>query len=273
MPIALPIFSELWATSANEVEAMASPPCDAPGTMTGNPDGQFPETRWTMVLRAKEGTEISSQRALAELCEIYWYPLYAFARRGGKSKEEAEDLTQGLFESLISRSSFEKMDIEGGRLRSFLIRAMKYHLADKLARETAGKRGAGVVHLAIDFNDAESRYLAESRDDLSPDKLFDRRWALALLRRSLDRLGDHYEQQGKGELFQAIKGFLEWSPGEAHYDEIGSALGKSAAAIRQAVYNLRLRYRRFIEEEVGHTVVSSEERRGELEFLLAALRE
>ena len=260
----------IWIV-ALEPEQLLGAVARIPATMSDSHEkGQFPDTRWSMVLRAKEGTEISSQRALAELCEIYWYPL--FVRRGGKSKEAAEDLTQGLFESLISHASLENLDADRGRLRSFLIGAMKNFMADRWAKDTAQKRGGGATHIGIEFGDAEDRYLRELRDDLSPDRLFERRWAMTVLERVFQDLKQEYARRGKGELFEAIQDHLEWSPREARYAEIGAALGKSPAAVRQAVYNLRQRYRRLLEQEIGHTVASREDLREELDFLVGALR-
>lgn len=233
---------------------------------------QFPNTHWSIVLSARDGSEISSQRALGDLCEMYWYPLYAFARRSGKGPEDAADLTQGLFESLISHESISGLQKDRGRFRSFLIGAMKNYMADQHAKGVSEKRGGGALHFSIEVNDAELWYAEELRNDLSADQLYDRRWALTVLRAVLEKLREEYEGRGKGVQFEALRSCLEWNTGERPYSEIAEELGQSTHSVEQAVYRFRRRYRRLLEEEVRNTVAPKEDLRSEIGALLAALR-
>lgn len=222
-------------------------------------------------MSARDGTEVSSGRALGHLCESYWYSLYAFVRRSGKSPEDAADLTQGLFESLIAHSSLAGLEEERGRFRSFLIGAVKNFMADQWARSRTEKRGAGALHFSIELDGAERQYSEELRDDLSADQIYDRRWALTVLETVFQRLGQEYDRRDKEELFDAIKGHLEWNSGEQSYAKISGELNMSVRAVEQAVYRMRQRYRHLLEEEVGHTVASREDLRSELEALVSAL--
>ena len=233
---------------------------------------QFPNTDWSMVLSARDGSEVSSRRALSDLCEVYWYPLYAFVRRSGKGPEDAADLTQGLFESLISHQSISGFEEDRGRFRSFLIGAMKNFMADRYTKKVSEKRGGKALHFSIEVNDAEQWYGEELRDDLSADRLYDRHWALTVLQAVFEKLRRDYERRGKEAQFESIKDCLAWNAGERPYAEIAEELGPTVPSIEQAVHRLRKRYRRLLEEEVSHTVASKGELRSEIGELLAALR-
>ena len=233
---------------------------------------QFPNTHWSLVLSARDGSEISARRALGDLCEMYWYPLYAFARRSGKRPEDAADLTQGLFESLISHESIAGLQEDRCRFRSFLIGAMKNYMADQHDNGVSEKRGGGVLHVSIELDDAEQWYGEEMRNDLSADQLYDRHWALTVLQTVFAKLHQDYDRRGKGEQFEAIKDCLEWNSGERPYAEIAEELSQSVPSIELAVHRMRKRYRRLLKEEVSHTVPSKGEMRSEIGELLAALR-
>ena len=239
------------------------------GTTT---DRQFPDTRWSLIIDARDGTESAVHRSLEQLCQAYWQPLYAFVRHSGRSPEDAADLTQGLFSSLISYRSLERVSGDRGRFRSFLIAAMKNHMSDEKAHRQTMKRGGDVLHVPIDPEGAEQGYAAKLRDDLTAEQIYDRRWALTVLESVLERLREEYRQRDQQKLFDAIKDHLEWNGDGKSYAEVGAVLGLSVGAVEQAVYRLRKRYRHLLEEEVRQTVNSRGDLRDELRELIDALR-
>jgi len=207
---------------------------------------------------------------MAELCSIYWYPLYAFVRRSGHEAHEAEDLTQEFFARLLAKHYLTDVAPEKGRFRSFLLASMKHFLANEYDRANALKRGGGRQAIALDALRADSRYGMEPADELTPERLFERGWALAVLEQVLTRLETEQSVAGKASQFGTLKGFLTGG-GEGGYAEAGERLGMSAGAVKVAVHRLRRRYRELLREEIAHTVAEPAEIDEEIRYLLSCL--
>ena len=233
---------------------------------------QFLTTHWSMVVSAGRKGSAEAGRALAVLCENYWFPLYAFVRRAGHTADNAQDLTQEFFLRLLARNSLAAADPQRGRLRSFLLGAMKHFLANQQRRRATQKRGGRRAMLSLDFNAGENRYnLLEPVDNLTPERLYQRRWALALLDLVLGRLREESLAAGKLPLFDHLKQFLAGSAEKAPYLEVANELAVSEGAVKVAVHRLRRRYRQLLKEEIARTIVEPETLEDELRELLAAL--
>jgi RNA polymerase sigma-70 factor (ECF subfamily) len=214
----------------------------------------FATTHWTVVLAAGRRTTPQSDHALEELCQVYWYPLYAYVRRHGHSKEDAEDLTQGFFARFLKRNYLEGLTSEKGRFRAFLLAALKHFLSNERDRAMCQKRGGGETVLSLDWQDAETRYQIEPADNLSPDKLYDRAWAIMLLEKVIARLRDESAAEGKATLFEHLKPFLMVGKGAIPYAQAAADLGLNEGAARVAVHRLRRRYRELLREEIAQTL-------------------
>lgn len=236
-----------------------------PAPDSGSP--LFAATRWSVVLAARDEATPEGRAALEELCRTYWYPLYAHMRSRGCSAEDAQDLTQEFMASLLRRRSFDRVRPERGRFRSYLLAAAKYFLSDHHAHRTAIRRGGGAAPIALDGLDAEARYKLEPTSEESPDRLFDRRWAMVMMERVLARMGEDLASEGKGDVWSALKPFLGIEPEAGMYEEAGAALGLSANAVAQQVRRLRLRCRRALIEEAAQTLAVPEEAESELRAL------
>jgi len=224
-----------------------------------------------VVLKAAGGDAAHAQVALEQLCRTYWFPLYAYVRRRGKSPEDAQDLTQEFFARLLERNWLERADREKGRFRSFLLAAMNYFLADEWDKARAKKRGGGVSPLPLQLNTAETRYSQEPADHTTPEQNYERRWAMALLEEVLRRLRVDYEQSGRAELFATLHPCLVGSSAAQPYSELAERLGTSEGAVKAAVYRLRQRYRELLRDEIAHTVAQPGEVEMELHHLFAVL--
>lgn len=225
----------------------------------------FPQTRWSLVLDVRGASESSRSEALAELCETYWYPVYGFVRRFGKGSEEAKDLTQGFFADFLRRDAFAKADPERGRMRTFLLTALKNYLASSHHQESARKRGGGFTILSIESEAAEGRYVGEVADSqLSPDLLFDRDWAQALFERALTQIRQQHESTGKLSKFEALKPYLAKKGADQSYAQIAKDLGESEGSIGVSVHRMRKRFRSFMEQEIRNTLASEDEFEAEL---------
>ncbi len=233
---------------------------------------RFATTHWSLVLRAGRRGSTGSRRALAALCGAYWFPLYAFVRREGYSAPDAQDLTQGFFTQLLDKNYLAVADPQRGRFRSFLLAAMKHFLAHERDRARTGKRGGGRALLSLDFQSAESRYRLEPADRLTPERLYEKRWALALLEQVLTRLRDEQAAARKLDLFEHLKQFLTGSRGLQSYRQAADGLAMTEAAVKVAVHRLRRRYRELLEDEIAQTVGGPEEIEDERRALLAAVR-
>ena len=235
--------------------------------------GRFATTRWSMVLAAGQSGTERSRRALAELCNDYWHPLYAYVRRAGRSEEDARDLTQAFFAKLLEKKDLRVADPARGRFRTFLLSSLKNFIAGEWRREQALKRGGGVEIQAVDFDSAEEWYGKEPSHGLSPEAIYQRSWALGLLERVGADLRDQYEAAGKGELFEALKGFLGGDAGVLPYTEMSQRLGQSEGALRTAASRLRARWRERLRELVAETVNDESEIEDELKSLISALEQ
>jgi RNA polymerase sigma-70 factor (ECF subfamily) len=226
-------------------------------------------TRWSVVLGAADENEPRAREALAVLCHTYWYPLYTFVRRSGVAAVDAEDVVQGFFARLLESRDLARIAPERGRFRAFLLAAVKHHLANLRDRERALKRGAGRVHLWIDFAAAHERFAGEEARELAPERAFERAWALELVARAVAELERQYRASNRSELFDALKGELDGSGGS--HAEIGVRLGLSAGAVKVAAHRLRARFRGTLRALVAETVEGEAEIEAELADLLAAL--
>ena len=230
---------------------------------------QFATTHWSAVIRAGHGDSTSAREALAELCQTYWYPLYAFIRRQGQSPHDAEDLTQEFFARLLEKNFLAAAREEKGRFRTFLLAALKNFLANQWDRQHAKKRGGFQTPLAIDQVLAESRLEAELADRLQPDLLFERQWALSLLDRVMAQLRDEYVASGRAKLFEHLQGCLVKEPSGPPYATVAADLRLTEAAVKAAVHRLRVRYREILRLEIGKTVSAPEEIEPEMRHLFA----
>lgn len=234
--------------------------------------GEFAPTRWSVVVAAGGRDTAGTRAALQTLCEAYWYPLYAWARRRGNTASDAEDLTQGFFAEFLEKRWVEAADPARGRFRSFLLTAFKRHVGRVHERDAAQKRGGDRTQLSIDFADGERRYALEPSHESTPERVFERRWALTLLERVLDGLRAEAENAGKGVQFLALRGFLPGGTDARPYGEVAETLGLTEGAVKVAVHRLRGRYRERLRAEVAETVADAQEVDAELQALLAALR-
>ena len=237
-------------------------------TQTSAPRDYFATTRWTVVLAAGRKSTPQADVALEELCRTYWYPLYAYIRHQGRSKEDAEDLTQSFFARFLEKNYLEGLRSEQGKFRAFLLASLKHFLANEWDRARRQKRGGGTALLSLDWQDADTRYQIDPADELSPDKLYDRAWALTLLERVITRLRDQCVAEGQAELFEHLKPFLMVGKGAVPYATVATELGLSAGAARAAVHRLRRRYRELLREEIAHTLCD----RAQVEEEMRALR-
>lgn len=213
----------------------------------------FQPTRWSLIAQARSPQKAEAHAALERLCAAYWYPLYAYVRRCGQSHDDALDVTQGFFAKIIERDLFAGADPERGKLRTFLLVAMQNFLREHLRHASRQKRGGGATTLSIDEALAENRYAAEPADRLTPEAIYNRRWALTLLEETMSALREEYEQQGKAEVFAALKPILA-DPRAVSFAEIGATLGISEGAARVAAFRLRQRYRARLLECVSESL-------------------
>ena len=229
----------------------------------------FTTTHWSLVLAAGHGSRPDAATALATLCETYWYPLYYYVRRRGYRAEEAQDLTQEFFVKLLEKGYLKVADPDRGRFRSFLLASLNHFLANEWDRARARKRGGKV--LSLDIEGAESRYSLDPADDLTAEKLFERRWAMTLLDLVLARLREEFAREGRERVFERLKDFLGGAAAEAPYRQAAADLDMTEAAVKMAVHRLRRQYRRLLRAQIAQTVVSPEEIDDEIRHLFAAL--
>jgi RNA polymerase sigma factor (sigma-70 family) len=233
--------------------------------------GVFVTTRWSVVLTAGDSDSAEAGDALATLCQSYWYPLYAYVRRRGNSAEDAQDLTQEFFARLLKRNWIANADQSKGRFRSFLLGAMNHFLADEWDKARAQKRGGGTAPLPLEFDTAETRFSREPADNSTPEQNFERRWALTLLERVLDRLREEHEREGRLELFTKLNPCLIGERTAQPYAELATQLGVREGTVKAAVHRLRLRYRNLLRAEIANTVAEASEVDDELRHLFAVL--
>lgn len=234
--------------------------------------GHFQTTRWSIVLAAGAGGSVTgADEALATLCEIYWYPLYAFLRSRGYSPEDAQDLTQGFFAQILEKHFFKHADPVKGRFRSFLLASLKHFAANEWDRASTRKRGGGMSLVPLEFETAESRFLVEPPTDETPERIFDRRWALSLLDRVMSRLAALAGEERQKRVFEALKTYLVGDMPQPSYADAAATLGMSEGAVKVAVHRLRGQFRALVRDEIAHTVSSPEEIDDELQHLWSAV--
>ena len=231
----------------------------------------FATTHWSVVLTAQSRSPAADE-ALEKLCRTYWWPLYGYVRRQGYNSEEAQDLTQGFFALLIERRDFDAVRQEKGRLRSYLLTSLKHFLAKARRHELAIKRGEGRALVPLDELLARERADLEPADTLSAERIYERRWALALLERALGRLEEEYRVAGDAPLFEKLKQMLTNEPGRSSQAEIAQGMSMSENAVKQAFYRLRQRYRLLVREEIAHTVAVPGDVEDELRHFIAILQ-
>jgi RNA polymerase sigma-70 factor (ECF subfamily) len=227
---------------------------------------RFASTRWSLVAAAKDP---AAPQALADLCELYWYPVYAYVRRCGHSADDAGDLTQAFFARLIERAGIAGAEQDKGKFRSYLLAACRHFLSNEHDRNTARKRGGGGTIATLDLADAEVRYAAEPADERTPERLFERRWALTLLNDVLSRLHAEYVAANQGALFECLKSTLTDEAGPLV--RLAAQLGMSEGAIKVAAHRLRRRYRERLRAAIAETVLAPEEVDAEIRDLFTAL--
>jgi RNA polymerase sigma factor (sigma-70 family) len=212
-----------------------------------------------------------SGRDLARLCEDYWFPLYAFVRRSGYEAADAEDLTQEFFARLLEKQCLAAADPQRGKFRCFLLAALKHFLANEWNRAHAQKRGGRQGVMSIDFQAAEDRYRLQAADTLTPERLYERRWALTLLEHVLGQLREEMAREGNSALFDQLKELLTGQSGSRSYAEIANELSTTEGAIKMAVHRLRRRYRTLLKAQIAQTVAGPEDWEDELRHLFAAV--
>lgn len=235
--------------------------------MTSVSSNRFATTQWSLVAAAGALDNEASRGALEELCGRYWYPLYAFLRRGGAAHVDAQDLTQAFLLDLIEHRRLEVADRERGRFRSFLLASLRNFQANHFRAGQAQKRGGEITHLTLDFGSAEASYAAEPFHELTAERLFERKWALQLLAGSLQRLEEEAFERGRGQLFGLLKPQLSGNDSPLAQQEIADRLGMTGSAVKVALHRWRERLGTLIREEIRATVVSDEEVESELQHL------
>jgi RNA polymerase sigma-70 factor (ECF subfamily) len=229
----------------------------------------FPTTRWTLVVAAGNPHRKEYRSALVSLCENYWYPLYAYLRRRGYSAEQAQDLTQEFFIRLLQGRYLDRADPEKGRFRSFILTSLKFFVSDERDRQGAHKRGGGTV-VPLEFSSGEERYQREPAHDETPERIFERRWALSVLDRVVEKLRDEFVRHGRPEHFERLKVFL-LEQSDAPYAALAREMNTSEGALKVAIHRLRKRYRELFRQEIADTVADPAEVESELRFLAAVL--
>lgn len=233
--------------------------------------GVFVTTRWSVVLAAGRNDTTRSHEALARLCQNYWYPLYAYVRRRGYSSHDAQDLTQEFFARLLEKQSIASADPNRGRFRSFILTALNNFLGQEWEKARTQKRGGGAELFSLDLAQAEQRFDLEPASAETPDKDFDKKWAVALLETVMTQLEQEYKAENKSDLFAALKQTLTGSRESQPYAQLATRLDMSEAAIKVAVHRLRKRYRELLQTEISDTVSSPEEIKEEMRHLFTAL--
>jgi RNA polymerase sigma-70 factor (ECF subfamily) len=242
----------------------------------GNPveprgSGRLATTSWSVVLAAGDRGSVNSREALSTLCQAYWYPLYAFARRNGMNAESAQDSAQGFFSHLLEKGSLRHAQPEKGRFRSFLLAAFKNFVADQRAYERRKKRGGDATKLPIDFDTAEGRYRKEPSVKETPERIYERRWAMALLDRAVEQLREDHVSTGREEVFDKLKVYLIGEKGSVPYRVSARELRISEISVKVAVHRLRRRFRAKLLDEISQTLQSEDDLNAEVRHLMAAL--
>ncbi len=233
----------------------------------------FATTHWSVVLAAGNQGDPDARQALETLCRAYWIPVYAFLRRRGHAPADAEDYTQGFFLRILDRGVLSKADPDRGRFRSFLLACLNHYVADERDKARAARREGARPLSGIDTNAANERYLSEPADTNSPDRLFERKWALAVMEHAMENLREEHRIAGLSAEFEALREFLAGSSEHRDYEQAAARTGQSPNAVAVAVHRLRRRYRDFVRREVAATVANPDDLEAEMRHLLGILRE
>jgi len=247
----------------------ADPSAVPPPSSADSARPAFVTTHWSIVLSAQDQDSPRSLEALEALCRTYWYPLYAFVRRQGRSPHDAQDLTQEFFARLLEKGSLKSAAREKGRVRTFLLVVLKRFLANEWDRQHAQKRGGFAPVVSIDQELAESRFAAEPAHQLQPDVLFDRQWAMTLIERVMTRLQEEYLASGRARLFEYLRHCLARDESALPYAEIAARLNLTEAAVKMAIHRLRARYREILRAEIAGTVSAPEDIEEEIRHLFS----
>ena len=231
----------------------------------------FATTHWSVVLAAREGDSPGASDALNDLCRAYWPPLYSYIRREGHDVAEAQDLTQEFFGRLLAKDYLQYLHHREGKFRSFLLVCLKNFLSEQRRRARAQKRGGRYVFISLNEPDGEDGYLLEPVDELTPDQVFERRWAQTILQVALRRLREEYEARGQRASFDLLQDYQPREPGGRSYAQMGAKLGLTEAAVKSAVQRMRQRHRELLREEIAHTVTRPDEIDEELRHFRALL--
>ena len=264
-PIDSPIFWCSFLAKTSQVEGRDN-------SLEGDP-ARFYTTRWSVVVEAAQSQMPGSRAALSELCARYWYPLYAFARRRGYGSHDAEDVTQGFFLHLLDHKALHQVHPVKGRFRSFLLASFQNYLATEFCRARALKRGGALEFIFIDAEDAENRYRLEPFENVTPEKIFDARWALTILEETMKHLEEEYSSQNRSSTFEALKGYLGTGAASnlESYHQVAEKLGVGLGAVKTLIHRLRKRYSILLREAIARTVCDQSDIDEEIRSLCQAL--
>ena len=237
----------------------------------GTQSGVFATTHWSVVLAAGQQASSPAAAALEKLCRIYWFPLYAFARRESYSPEDAQDAIQAFFARLLEKHYLTQVEPEKGKFRSFLLAALRHFLSDQRDRARTVKRGGHAVHISLDAQEAEDRYRLETVDRMDAEKIFERRWAMTLLEQALNRLSAESSAAGKTVQFEQLKDLVA-GESEQSCGEVAIRMGLTESAAKSMLHRLRQRYRALVREEIAQTVADPGEIDAEIQHLIAVIR-
>jgi len=233
-------------------------------------EASFPTTQWSLIVSSASDSEPQAQEALSELCRTYWLAVYSFIRHHASNADEAQDLTQDFFVQLLNKSILKSADPRAGRFRSYLVTCLKNFLADQSDRKNAQKRGGGMAFLPLDAADAEVRYTA-LKDCETPERIFDRQWAVVAVTRACQQLEDAFAREGRADTFQHLKAFLPGGADPAPAAAVAAELGMTEGAVKVAIHRLRRRYGDILRANVRHTLADPNDLDDEIRFLLNCL--
>jgi DNA-directed RNA polymerase specialized sigma24 family protein len=244
----------------------------SPNDSSRHPASHFATTVWQVVTQAGSAETTQAMVALDQLCRAYWHPLYCYVRRRGHAPNDAQDMVQGFFTEMIAANPFQKLSADKGRFRAFLLAAMNYFMSGDYDHRRAARRGGGAVTFSLDEPAAEKLYLQVPSIALSPEKEFDRRWALAVLERALNALASQYVSGGKQQLFEKLQPFLTDGTGRCDYSKVAAELKMAPNAVAVCVHRLRHRYQELVRAEVSATVAVVGDLEAEMRELIDAIR-
>ena len=244
---------------------------DRPNDAFADHPANFRTTHWSVVLKAGNEDAVQCADALERLCRAYWHPIYAFVRRRGYSADEAKDHVQGFFAALLQRKGLERVDPDKGRFRTFLLASVTHFLANEWQKQQTQKRGGGYEFLSLDAASEEERYQLEPMHHLTPERLFEQRWAHAVLERVVTRLEQEFDQAGHGDRYECLKAFLSGDGAEISYADAARNLNVSVGAVTSIIHRMRQRYRELFRDEISQTVENPAEVDDEIRCLIAAL--